>query len=129
MLSEARGKRFQLVLIKPSHYDADGYVVQWLRSTMPSNSLAALYSLARGAVDCQVLGPNLPTDVAALAETHTRSRPRDIAKRIARNGGLGLVGLIGVQSNEFPRALDIARPLRAPGGPGVNRGFSCSRCL
>jgi hypothetical protein len=35
MLSKARGKRFQLFLIKPSHYDADGYVVQWLRSTMP----------------------------------------------------------------------------------------------
>ena len=129
MLSKARGKRFQLVLIKPSHYDADGYVVQWLRSTMPSNSLAALYSLARGAVDCEVLGPNLPIDVAAIDETNTRVRPRDIAKRIARNGGLGLVGLIGVQSNEFPRALDIARPLRAAGVQVIIGGFHVSGCL
>jgi Radical SAM superfamily len=129
MLSKARGKRFQLVLIKPSHYDADGYVVQWLRSTMPSNSLAALYSLARGAVDCQVLGPDLPIDVAAIDETNTRVRPRDIAKRIARNGGLGLVGLIGVQSNEFPRALDIARPLRAAGVQVMIGGFHVSGCL
>ena len=36
-------------MIKPSHYDNDGYVVQWLRSTMPSNSLAAVFSLAKGA--------------------------------------------------------------------------------
>ena len=57
MLSKARGKRFQLILIKPSHYDADGYVVQWLRSTMPSNSLAAVYSLALGAATREVLGP------------------------------------------------------------------------
>ena len=129
MLSKARGKRFQLILIKPSHYDAAGYVVQWLRSTMPSNSLAAVYSLACGAADRQVLGPGLPIDVIAMDETNTRVRPRDIAKRLARNGGLGLVGLIGVQSNEFPRALDIARPLRAAGVQVMIGGFHVSGCL
>ena len=129
MLSKARGERFQLILIKPSHYDTAGYVVQWLRSTMPSNSLAAVYSLARGAADRQVLGPDLPIDVIAIDETNTRVRPRDIAKRIARNGGLGLVGLIGVQSNEFPRALDIARPLRAAGVQVMIGGFHVSGCL
>ena len=112
MLSEARGKRFQLFLIKPSHYDADGYVVQWLRSTMPSNSLAAVFSLAKGAAERQLFGPDLPIDVYAMDETNTRVRTRTIARRIAQNGGLGLVGIIGVQSNEFPRAMDIARPLR-----------------
>jgi hypothetical protein len=129
MLSKARGKRFQLILIKPSHYDTAGYVVQWLRSTMPSNSLAAVYSLARGAAERQVLGPDLPIDVTAIDETNTRVRPRDIAKRIARSGGLGLVGLIGVQSNEFPRALDIARPLRAAGVQVMIGGFHVSGCL
>jgi len=39
-------KRFLIILIKPSHYDDDGYVIQWFRSVMPSNSLAALYGLA-----------------------------------------------------------------------------------
>jgi hypothetical protein len=115
MLSKARGKRFQLILIKPSHYDADGYVVQWLRSTMPSNSLAPVYSLALGAATRQVLGPDLPIDVAAIDETNTRVRPRDIVKGIASNGGLGLVGFVGVQSNEFPRTLDLARRFRADG--------------
>jgi hypothetical protein len=32
-------RRFQLVLIKPSHYDDDGYVIRWLRTMIPSNSL------------------------------------------------------------------------------------------
>jgi hypothetical protein len=28
------GKRvFRIVLVKPSHYDEDGYVIQWMRST------------------------------------------------------------------------------------------------
>src|SRR5262249_45412970 len=31
--------RFQLVLIKPSHYDDDGYVIRWWRAMIPSNSL------------------------------------------------------------------------------------------
>jgi len=39
-------KRFSLVLIKPSHYDDDGYVIQWFRSAIPSNTLAVLNGLA-----------------------------------------------------------------------------------
>ncbi len=74
-MSKARGRRFQLVLIKPSHYDADGYVVQWFRSTMPSNSLAAVYSLAMGAAAREILGPSLPIDVLAIDETNTRVKP------------------------------------------------------
>ncbi len=70
--------RFQLFLIKPSHYDDDGYVVQWLRSTMPSNSLAAVFSLAKGAAERQLFGPDLPIDVYAMDETNTRVRTQDI---------------------------------------------------
>ena len=46
-------RRFQLVLIKPSHYDDDGYVIQWMRAFVPSNTLAVLYSLGR---DCGAAG-------------------------------------------------------------------------
>jgi len=129
MPSKTSGRRFQLILIKPSHYDAHGYVVQWLRSTMPSNSLAAVYSLAQGAAEREVLGADLPIDVIAIDETNTRVRPQALAKRIAKNGGLGLVGLVGVQSNEFPRSLDIARTLRAQGVQVVIGGFHVSGCL
>ena len=96
---------------------------------MPSNSLAAVYSLALGAAERQLLGPDLPIDVMAMDETNTRVRPREIARRIAENGGLGLVGIVGVQSNEFPRAVDIARPLRAAGVQVMIGGFHVSGCL
>ena len=49
-------RRFRLILIKPSHYDDDGYVIQWFRSVMPSNSLAALYGLAIDAGTGRFLG-------------------------------------------------------------------------
>ena len=42
-------KVFHLFLIKPSHYDDDGYVIQWVRSSIPANTLAAMYGLA---LDC-----------------------------------------------------------------------------
>ena len=125
----AAARRFQLILIKPSHYDADGYVVQWLRSTMPSNSLAAVFSLANGAAERRVLGPDLPIDVIAIDETNTRVVPEKLMRRIAENGGLGLVGIVGVQSNEFPRAVDIARPLREAGIQVMIGGFHVSGCL
>ena len=46
---------FLLVLLKPSHYDDDGYVIQWWRGIVPSNSLSSLYGLALDARDRQVL--------------------------------------------------------------------------
>ena len=122
-------RRFQLILIKPSHYDDDGYVIQWFRSIMPSNSLAALYGLAIDAVERQVLGPDVSIDVTPIDETNTRIKPKKIIAQLRRHGGFGLVGLVGVQSNQFPRAMDIARKLRAAGVPVVIGGFHISGCL
>jgi radical SAM superfamily enzyme YgiQ (UPF0313 family) len=125
----AKTRRFQLILIKPSHYDDDGYVIQWYRSVMPSNSLAALYGLAIDAAERQVLGPAVEIDVTPIDETNTRIQPKKIIAQLAAHGGFGLVGLIGVQSNQFPRALDIARALRAAGVPVIIGGFHVSGCL
>jgi radical SAM superfamily enzyme YgiQ (UPF0313 family) len=122
-------RRFQLILIKPSHYDDDGYVIQWFRSVMPSNSLAALYGLAIDAAERQVLGRAVSIDVMPVDETNTRIKPKKIIAHLKRHGGFGLVGLVGVQSNQFPRAMDIARPLRAAGVPVVIGGFHISGCL
>jgi hypothetical protein len=47
---------FHFVIIKPSHYDADGYPIQWLRSAIPSNTPACLNGLAEDAQERQVLG-------------------------------------------------------------------------
>ena len=49
-------RRFTIVLIKPSHYDDDGYVIQWRRSTIPSNSLASVYGLLAECAEDRVLG-------------------------------------------------------------------------
>jgi radical SAM superfamily enzyme YgiQ (UPF0313 family) len=113
--SDGQGhRRFCLVLVKPSHYDDDGYVIQWYRAAIPSNSLAALYGLARDCADRRCLGADTDIEIHAFDETNTRIRPDGIA-RLIEAAGAGMVALVGVQSNQFPRALDIARPLRHRG--------------
>ena len=52
-------RRFQLVLIKPSHYDDDGYVIRWWRGMIPSNTLASVFSIAAECAERQVLGPDV----------------------------------------------------------------------
>jgi len=121
--------RFQLILVKPSRYDDDGYVVQWLRSSIPSNSLAAVYGLALDAAERQVLGPDVAIDISVTDEINTRVKVNDLIALIRRHGGFGMVGFVGVQSNQFPRTLDLARPLRAAGIPVVIGGFHVSGCL
>ena len=122
-------RRFQLYLLKPSHYDDQGYVIQWYRSAIPSNTLAALYGLALDCRERQVLGADTGLDIFEADETNTRIRPDRIARAIKQAGGLGLVALVGVQSNQYPRALDIARRLRADGVQVAIGGFHVSGCI
>jgi radical SAM superfamily enzyme YgiQ (UPF0313 family) len=121
-------KRFRVVLIKPSHYDDEGYVIRWWRSTMPSNSLASVYGLVMDALDRGVL-EGAPVDVVAIDETNTRVRIDKIITEFRDPDVSGFVGLVGVQSNQYPRALDIARPLRAAGIQVVLGGFHVSGLL
>ncbi len=120
--------RFCLVLIKPAHYDDEGYVIQWLRSAIPSNSLAALYGLARDCAQRSVLGPEVELEIHAFDETNTRIRPERMA-RLIEEAGAGMVMLVGVQSNQFPRALDLAKPLLERGVQVAIGGFHVSGVL
>ncbi len=125
MTAFPKKRRFSLVLIKPSHYDDDGYVIQWFRSAIPSNSLACLYGLALECAENKVLGDDVELSIHAFDETNTIIRTKKIAGLI-ESADDGMVLLVGVQSNQFPRALDIARPLRANGIKVALGGFHVS---
>ena len=122
-------RKFQLVLIKPSHYDDDGYVIRWWRAMIPSNSLAVVYGIAVDCAERQVLGPDVQLEIDCIDETNTRVKIPDLIARLRRNDNFGVIALVGVQSNQYPRALDIARPFRAAGIPVAMGGFHVSGCL
>src|ERR1700741_2541342 len=122
-------RRFQLVLIKPSHYGDDGYVIRWWRSMVPSNSLASLYGIAADSAARRALGEDVDIDIEAIDEFNTRVDIRKLLRKFEKNKNLGLVALVGVQSNQYPRALDIASRFRKANIPVVIGGFHVSGCL
>ena len=125
----ASGRRqFLVVLIKPSHYDADGYVIQWHRSTIPSNSLASAYGLLSECAQEHALGSDIDIEIEVHDECNTVIDVEAVIGRI-RAAGAGFVGLVGVQSNQFPRALDLGRQFRAAGLTVIIGGFHVSGCL
>jgi radical SAM superfamily enzyme YgiQ (UPF0313 family) len=121
-------RTFKIVLIKPSHYDDHGYVVQWWRTTIPSNSLASVHGLLAECAEEKILGPDVNIDIEAYDEGNTVINVAKTIKKI-RAADNGFVGFVGVQSNQFPRALDLARQFRTAGIPVVIGGFHVAGCI
>jgi len=127
--SRAPGTLFTFVLVKPTHYDDDGYPIQWYRSALPSNTLACMYSLAEDARKREALGPGVEFEIETYDETNRRVLPSRIIRDLKRRGGRSLIGIVGVQSNQFPRAFDLARQFRAAGLQVCIGGFHVSGCI
>ncbi len=128
-LIQEEKKQFHLIMIKPSHYDDEGYVIQWLRSSIPSNTLAVLNGLALECAERKVLGENTSIELQTFDETNTRIDIHTLSKLILNSGNNSLIALVGVQSNQFPRAVDIARQFIAKGIQVAIGGFHVSGCL
>jgi len=122
-------RAFTVVMIKPSRYDDEGYPITWYRSIMPSNTLAALYGLGRDLARRKVLGEDVEIILEPHDETNRRVSPRKIIAGVKRRGGKALICLVGVQSNQFPRAVDLARPFLDAGLPVALGGFHVSGCI
>jgi len=122
-------QRFLVEIIKPSHYDAEGYVIQWFRAFIPSNSLACLYALVQDVAERRALGDEVQIETRVYDECHTIIPTRKIIRRIRSNGNRGVVFLAGVQTNQIPRAIDLARQFRQAGIQVAIGGFHVSGCL
>ncbi len=86
-------------------------------------------SLAEDARRREVLGPGVDIVIETYDETNRRVVPARIIRELRRRGGRVLVGIVGVQSNQFPRAFDIARKFRAEGVQVCIGGFHVSGCI
>jgi hypothetical protein len=73
-------RRFPIFLIKPSHYDDDGYVIRWWRSIIPSNSLAALYGIAAECAERRGYGDNLLNPFSRMASNGVARVPPGLPK-------------------------------------------------
>ncbi len=120
-----RAERLALYLIKPTRYDDDGYPVRFLRGSIPSNTLSALDSLTQDAVRRGLLKGVRVVTVLVDEAVH-RLPLRRLRLDAARRDTRVLVALCGVQSNQFPRAQDLARRFRRMGLAVIIGGFHVS---
>ena len=121
-------KSFLLVLIKPSHYDDNGYVIQWIRSAIPSNTLAVLNGLALDCSRRRVLGDDVTIRIDVYDETNIVISVKSIIRKMKCHDA-GMIGLVGVQTNQFSRAVDLADHFLRVNIPVVIGGFHVSGCL
>jgi hypothetical protein len=120
---------FRVILIKPSHYDDQGYVIRWMKSAVPSNSLACLYGLTEAVKASRRLGSDVDVAIDVYDESNQRIPVRKIARTLLQPGIRGVICLVGVQTNQFPRAMHLARQFRRFGLAVLMGGFHVSGSL
>src|SRR5574339_59506 len=92
-------KRFRIVLIKPSKYDDDGYVIRFWKGVLPSNTLNVLHGLTEDVKVRRVFG-DLPIEVITFDETAEKLPIEKIIRWGRKPGTKLLVCLVGVQTNQ-----------------------------
>lgn len=126
---DSNRRELRIVLIKPSKYDDEGYVIRHFRGVLPSNTLACLASLTEDLAKRNFLGRDIQLKVEIYDDTVEKIPVKKIIRSNRLPGRRTIVALAGVQSNQFPRAADLARKFRAGGIQVLIGGFHVSGIL
>lgn len=94
-------RELHVYLIKPTLYDEDGHVVRHWRGVLPSNTLACLAGLTEDAAAHKHLGKTIKIETHVLDETIDRVPVKRICRSQRELGARTVVGLVGVQTNQF----------------------------
>ena len=126
LLPEAKKYRaLRVVLIKPSKYDDEGYVIRFWKGVLPSNTLNVLSGLTEDVKQRRVLG-DIDIQVEAFDETAEKIPVKQIVRWSRHPATKLVVCLVGVQTNQFPRALDLGKQFRSHGIDVIMGGFHTS---
>ncbi len=115
-----------IYLIKASKYDDDGYVIRHWRGVLPSNSLACLYGLTEEVRRRGTLGADLKWKIEVLDESVHYVDVKKIVRQSRKSRTKTIVCLVGVQTNQFPRASDLAMEFRKASLTVLIGGFHVS---
>jgi len=122
-------RKLRVVIVKPSKYDDDGYVIRHFRGVLPSNTLACLSSLTRDVAERKLLGDKLKLEVELFDDTVQKVPTRRIIRWQKLPRRRVVVVLAGVQTNQFPRAAKLAKKFREGGLQVLLGGFHVSGTL
>jgi Radical SAM superfamily len=122
-----RIRQLVVVLVEVTKYDREGYLIQFHKGVLPCNTLAAMWSLTEAAFTSSQLA-GLLCRVIAFNERTTRGgvNALRIMKEHSTRDTRVVVGLVGIQTNMFPRARQLALEFKAQGATVVMGGFHIS---
>ncbi|MDH4069153.1 MAG: radical SAM protein [Ignavibacteria bacterium] len=121
-------RELDITLIRPTNYTDDGYPIQMRVGVIRSNTLTQMGALARDIVNYPFFA-DVSLNVRLIDEAIQRVPAKEIRRRSAEPGVKAIVMLVGVQSNQFPRAQDIASWFLPEGIPVIVGGFHVSGML
>jgi radical SAM superfamily enzyme YgiQ (UPF0313 family) len=123
-------RTIRIYFIKPSRYDEEGYVQFFRYGVQPNNTLTVLKALNEGLNQRYTADRNVYLETViwdelcdGLISPETVLAIRDKARE---DGVQLLIGLAGVQSNQYPRGRDLALQFVAQGIPTMMGGFHVS---
>jgi radical SAM superfamily enzyme YgiQ (UPF0313 family) len=122
------GRRtLRIYFIKPSTYDDGGYVLQFRWGTIPNNTLTVLAALNAAVAASH---PDIHIQTVLWDEmvdgALSSAMIACICERAAVDGVELLIGLAGVQTNQYPRARDIGLQFKRLRVPVLIGGFHVS---
>ncbi len=118
-------KTLRIVLIKPSQYDDDGYVIRFWKAVLPSNTLSVLQGLTEDIKRRRVFG-DITIQVDTFDEVAEKVPVAQIVKWDRHPSTKLVVCLVGVQTPQFPRALEMGKQFRKYGIDVMMGGFHTS---
>ncbi len=121
-------KKLEIVYVVPSRYDDEGYVKRYIWGVVPSNSLAVLKSLTES-LAAENPFPGIEISVSSYDDNVEKIPFKKIARLNRRGDTKVVVGLVGVQTGQFPRAADIALEFKKLGVDAMIGGFHVSGVL
>ena len=125
-----RQQVLNIVIIKVSRYDGeDGFVNRSWKAILPSNTQSTICSLIRDVQRNWRLGMKTRIIMREYDETVQDVSPTRISRLCKTFPSQSLVMLVGVQTNEFARATDLALDFQARGIQVIVGGFHVSGVL
>lgn len=123
-------RTIRIYFIKPSRYDEEGYVQVFRFGVQPNNTLTVLKALNENYNRRHSAERNVYLDTVIWDEicdgVVSSETIRAIKEKAQEDSVELLIGIAGVQSNQYPRGRDIALQFIAQGVPTMMGGFHVS---
>lgn len=124
--------RVVVLLIRATNYDDRGYPRRFHFGVLPSNSLATMNALTEQALEQIKADKSLAIKFSIIevfddaVYSQRVSQPEKLVEEYLDGRTIVIVGLVGVQTNQFPRANDLAVRFKKAGAQVVMGGFHVS---